>query len=703
MDTSIYKLKAREGELDVLSYPGGPIETPPALQWSVLALSDGKILVSSEIENLQVFRDYKAEAAFYYENNGIVPKIISTDDKTLNSLYDRIYDPNEKEENCDLKDLIDDEPKQKEIDEHIESKKEDNKNIVKDTKENKDTKDKKDNKKISEEEVSNKETAVDNTTIDKQEDFAEKTEDDELVSHDPKHKLRAPRALLEMVALTKGNVLYVADHYINDPAVAYYIKKIKDILQNKVTVEKISFDELSSIIAKKTESISMDSSTSITVRLAAALLREAMQTKSSDIHIRVEAEKTRILFRKTGWLRTHKVLTRDQGMLLGNVIYNTMMSASSVGSPSFNPRMFGDGQIAKKYLPYKVFNVREFHAPTATGGGVDTFTMVLRVQYDSNETDKQENEDWYTQFKTLGYTEDQIAQLIYLSEKKTGISIFSGPMGSGKSTSLQAMLKYILSKYNVDAGRGTHVVTLEDPVEYPVFGASQIPVAGGKFGEAMARIMRFDANYVMVGEVRDHETAGKAVEAALTGHSVWTTLHANDEISIIRRLEDLKVRPELLYDHTVFGGLISQRLVPEMCNSCKIPIVTAELPEKDKPILGRLKIAGIDQNNVFVMNLGSDCNECKGSGLSKRGRVIVAGIVVTDSKFMDILRNGDFNEARKYAYGEKGGKTIMDNAINLIKNGTVDPRNVEERVGLIGTKDNGQLTVADIRRLVGYD
>ncbi len=688
---SIYKLKTREGELDVLSYPGGPIETPPSLQWSVLALSDGKILVASEIENLQAFRDYKAEAAYYYENNGIVAKVISTDDRVLNSLYDRIYDPNEKTEEYDLKDLIEEEPsapKNSEAPKSADTRSE----VYQDKQSSPSTP-----KPPEPEKELTDATDVFESEIDKSNPM------DDLLSHDPKHKLRAPRALLEMVALTKDNVLYIAEHYVNDPSVIYYVKKVKNILNNAVRIEKVSFDDLSAIISKNSGSVTLDSSTSASVRLATSLLREAMQTKSSDIHIRVEADKTKILFRKTGWLRTHKVITRDQGMLLGNVIYNTMLSASSSGSPSFNPRMFGDGQIAKKYLPVRVFNVREFHAPTATGGGSDTFTMVLRVQYDSGDTKTADTEDWNSQFRSLGYTEDQIAQLIYLSGRKTGISIFSGPMGSGKSTSLQAMLKYILSKYNVDNGHGTHVVTLEDPVEYPIAGASQIPVSGGKFGEAMARIMRFDANYVMVGEVRDPETAGKAVEAALTGHSVWTTLHANDEISIIRRLEDLKVRPELLYDHTVFSGLISQRLVPELCDACKIPISVAKLPEKDAPIIGRLKLSGvIDIDNVYVLNAGANCKECNGSGLSKRGRVVVAGIVVTDSHFMEIIRKGDFNEARRYAFGEKGGKTIMDNALVLVNNGTVDPRHVEERVGLIGTKDTGRMTVSDIRKLVGY-
>lgn len=724
-------LRTKEGEFEVLSYPGGKLEAPPSLMYSMLTLENGSIYVDENVATIRAFSEYKTEAANWFEINGKKAQVHKIQPSILKTIFEHVVEPGEEETEDTLASLFGaDEDAEREEEKPSEDQSASNSDEVplqnsEETEEHGEDPEKENparaKKNISENahltvlktnEQANVETG---SRKEKKTSFAgqsknipgkqfnpnEPGDDIKIFSHTTNHVMEAEGAVKDMVLFLSDGNMYVSANHKRNKDVRYYVSKVTNTARKtnlNVHVHYVSLDELAEMRyafgANLVSARFGGGNTSESARLIYNIIRDAVRDGSSDIHIRVEKTKTSVFYRKTGWLRPVQELTREQGVTICSTALNTMTQEFNVPdstNKSFEPRKFGNGQFDSLYLPKGLFNIREFNAPT-TGGNPDDFTMVLRLQYGSGADDK-------VSFESLGYRKDQMDLLEYLAGQKTGITVFSGPMGSGKSTSLQAMLRYIIATHPVQEGKGIHVVTLEDPVEYIIPGASQISVPGGSFSKAVSAIMRFDVDVLMIGEMRDQETASKGVEMALTGHQVWTTLHANDEISILRRLADLKVREDLLYDHTIFRGLVTQRLLPLLCESCKIPAsektVGSEMMKRIRNVL-----PDGENNQVFVMGDDMGCRACNGLGI--RGRTVVAGIVVTDPYMMSLLRGGKFNEARHYIYGEKGCQPMMQHALNLLLAGKVDPRHVEERIGWLATTwDEDKLSVSRIQNIMG--
>ena len=724
-------LRTKEGEFEVLSYPGGKLEAPPSLMYSMLTLENGSIYVDENVATIRAFSEYKTEAANWFEINGKKAQVHKIQPSILKTIFEHVVEPGEEETEDTLASLFGaDEDAEREEEKPSEDQSASNSDEVplqnsEETEEHGEDPEKENparaKKNISENahltvlktnEQANVETG---SRKEKKTSFAgqsknipgkqfnpnEPGDDIKIFSHTTNHVMEAEGAVKDMVLFLSDGNMYVSANHKRNKDVRYYVSKVTNTARKtnlNVQVHYVSLDELAEMRyafgANLVSARFGGGNTSESARLIYNIIRDAVRDGSSDIHIRVEKTKTSVFYRKTGWLRPVQELTREQGVTICSTALNTMTQEFNVPdstNKSFEPRKFGNGQFDSLYLPKGLFNIREFNAPT-TGGNPDDFTMVLRLQYGSGADDK-------VSFESLGYRKDQMDLLEYLAGQKTGITVFSGPMGSGKSTSLQAMLRYIIATHPVQEGKGIHVVTLEDPVEYIIPGASQISVPGGSFSKAVSAIMRFDVDVLMIGEMRDQETASKGVEMALTGHQVWTTLHANDEISILRRLADLKVREDLLYDHTIFRGLVTQRLLPLLCDSCKIPANEKTVgPEMMKRI--RNIMTDGESGQVFVMGDDMGCRACNGLGI--RGRTVVAGIVVTDPYMMSLLRGGKFNEARHYIYGEKECRPMMQHALNLLLAGKVDPRHVEERIGWLATTwDEDKLSVSRIQSIMG--
>ena len=419
------------------------------------------------------------------------------------------------------------------------------------------------------------------------------------------------------------------------------------------------------------------------------IIRDAIQKKASDIHIRIEKDRTRVLYRIHGWLKPVQSLTHDEGERLARIVYNTMLDSSGRDT-MFSDKKPQDGQFRQDYLPRGVFNIREFHAPTL-GAGLGTITMVLRLQYGSGGDAAQ-----VTDIDTLGYDARHLAQIRFLMGLSHGIILFAGPMGSGKSTSMAAVLAIVLSMNPVEDGRGLHLVTLEDPPEYVIPTASQIAVPGGRFSEVLGRIMRFDANILMIGEIRDEATAEKAIEGAMSGHVVYSTVHSNDVLSIPRRLDGLKVRRDLLADPTIFRGMICQRLVPLVCPECRLDGTSAQ----NRGILAldlarRLEAADADPRSVFFQN-PKGCGRCGGQGII--GRTVIAEILVPDQEILDLISAGRMTDAWKHFREVHLGRTMMDHALDKIRGGLVDPRDVEAKLGWL---HKGLFDPGTVRTIVG--
>jgi type II secretory ATPase GspE/PulE/Tfp pilus assembly ATPase PilB-like protein len=297
--------------------------------------------------------------------------------------------------------------------------------------------------------------------------------------------------------------------------------------------------------------------------------------------------------------------------------------------------------------------------------------MVLRLLY--NDTDKS------TDICALGYEPEQKAQVDSMKRRPTGINIISGPTGSGKSTTLQRTLLSIHS----ECKGSKHIITVEDPPEYPMPGIVQTPVANADteearsnaFQAAIKATMRLDPNIIMIGEMRDTPSVQLAVRAAMTGHQVWSTVHANNAFAIIDRMVDLGVSLNIMADPTIVTGMICQRLLKVLCPHCKRPLtdVISHFSHEDQT---RVMGSSIDLGSAHVAGLG--CDHCSGSGVA--GRTVVAEVVVPDQKLMDFIRKGDRHEAIKY-WRDRGGSSMLEQAILKINRGIVDPFQAEEEVG----------------------
>lgn len=402
-------------------------------------------------------------------------------------------------------------------------------------------------------------------------------------------------------------------------------------------------------------------------RAAALLFHRAVKSRASDIHIRVsDKTNTRIFFRVHNDLEFIEEHPFQYGDQLCTTIFQAMADVSDSTFEKLSPQ---DARISdKSKIPQALDGIR-----VATSPQVGGYIMVLRLLYN----DTSENLD----LGGLGYSKEQVDAVEYMKKRPTGVMIIAGPTGSGKSTTLQRVLGSIIKE---SMGR-KHIITVEDPPEYPIPGAVQTPVTNAdteeqrsrEYQKAIKAAMRLDPDIIMLSEVRDNPTARLVIQAAMTGHQVWTTVHANGALAIIDRFRDLGVASELLSDPTVVGGLICQRLVKLLCPSCKKPLMNHLNNFKRDDVTRMMSV--LDIKNVHV--LGDGCDHCKGSGTI--GRTVVAETIVTDNALMKFVRDGDRIGAIDYVRREQAGKSMLEHAIEKINAGLIDPFQAEDVVGAL--------------------
>jgi len=400
-------------------------------------------------------------------------------------------------------------------------------------------------------------------------------------------------------------------------------------------------------------------------RAARSMWEKATEMRASDIHIRVaDKKKSTIYFRIHGDLQFVEEHPAEWGKQLCTTMYQSM---SDVSDTTFEPMSRQDARVSgRERLPEKLDGIR-----IATTPQVDGFIMVQRLLYN----DTVESFD----LGLIGFEQDHQIAIEVMKRRPTGVNIIAGPTGSGKSTTLQRTLGAIISE---SEGR-KHVITVEDPPEYTIEGAVQTPVTNvgtederrAAFLEAIKTTMRLDPDAIMIGEIRDNPSAELAIQAAMTGHQVWTTLHANSALAIIDRLLALGVPIESLTDHAIITGLICQRLVKKLCTSCRIPIteVIGRYTEGQLKRLGQVT----DISKVYVKGEGCDC--CRKTGWI--GRTAVVETIITDANLMKHIRERDRIAALRYWKEEQGGKTMLRQAITLVQRGEIDPFAAEVVVG----------------------
>ncbi|MCF7920446.1 MAG: Flp pilus assembly complex ATPase component TadA [Candidatus Cloacimonetes bacterium] len=376
------------------------------------------------------------------------------------------------------------------------------------------------------------------------------------------------------------------------------------------------------------------------VKLINLIITEAIKSSCTDIHIEPLSKSSRVRFRIDGALR--EVMAPPIGMHPGLISIVKVMSKLNIAER----RLPQDGHISLK-TALKSVDVRVSITPTVVGEKV-----VMRL------LDK--GEFGFT-LTTLGFTADNLVMFKKWIRRPYGINIVSGPTGSGKSTTLHAALKEIMDIEN-------NIVTVEDPVEYRLDGICQIEAKekiGLTFGKALRSVLRQDPDIVLIGEIRDHETADIAIKFSLTGHLVFTTLHANDAPSTVTRLIDIGIPPYLVASS--LNLVMAQRLVRRICPNCKIDYKPTDLELID---VGMTR----EEANKINFKKGAGCVHCDNTGYS--GRTGIFEMLEITPKIRKLIFDGANQDLIRDAASENGMLSLHDSAIIKMKDGLTSIKEV---------------------------
>ncbi len=368
------------------------------------------------------------------------------------------------------------------------------------------------------------------------------------------------------------------------------------------------------------------------IRLINALLTQAVKENASDIHIETFESRLSVRMRVDGILREVLQPPRNLGALVVSRI--KVMAQLDIAEK----RLPQDGRISLRVAGRPV-DVRVSTLPSGHGERV-----VLRL------LDKQAGR---LQLKHLGMQDGIHRKMKSAIEKPHGIVLVTGPTGSGKTTTLYAGLSEINNKKR-------NILTVEDPIEYFIDGIGQTQVnqkVDMTFARGLRAILRQDPDVVMVGEIRDLETAQIAVQASLTGHMVFSTLHTNTAVGAITRMRDMGVEPFLLSSSLV--AVLAQRLVRELCEECKIPHTATQVEQEQF----RLVQSGDSTNNVPTIYSPGSCAACNNSGYA--GRTGIYELVDIDDTMRNMIHdNSSEQELEKYAHQHTA--SIRQDGIRLV-------------------------------------
>lgn len=406
-----------------------------------------------------------------------------------------------------------------------------------------------------------------------------------------------------------------------------------DSMLQEFTDTKIDFTETVEDEAAGESGESSDENSAPIVRLVQMMITEAVQLRASDIHIEPFEDRVRIRYRIDGVLRERDRLPRRQ---LGAIISRVKILASIDIAERRRPQ---DGRI-KVNVGEKELDLRVSIIPTNNGQ-----SAVLRLL---------DKDNIRVGVRQLGFSEETLSKFNSLIKRPNGIILVTGPTGSGKTTTLYAALNSLNSP-------DRKIITAEDPVEYYLPGINQVEVKhniGLDFARIIRAMLRQAPNVILVGEMRDSETASMGIQASLTGHLVFSTLHTNDAPTAVTRMIDMGVPGYLVASSVV--AILAQRLVRTICKKCST---------KFTPSAAVIKEAGLTDEQVAraTFKRGKGCNTCGKTGY--RGRMGIHEILMIDAKVREmIFENTPANTIREYAM-EHGMTTLFGDGLKKVVDG----------------------------------
>lgn len=365
------------------------------------------------------------------------------------------------------------------------------------------------------------------------------------------------------------------------------------------------------------------------VRLVNSIIKQALKARASDIHIEPYDNIIRIRFRIDGELQ--EIMTPSKNTHSAIVTRIKIIAGLNIAEK----RLPQDGRVEMS-IDKGIVDLRISVLPTVFGEKI-----VIRLL---------DRRNFLKSKKDLGFSDENLKRFDDVLDIPNGIILVTGPTGSGKTTTLYT----VLNDFN---DVGTNIITVEDPVEYRLDGINQVQVnnkAGLTFAQGLRSILRQDPDIIMIGEIRDEETAQIAVRAAITGHIVISTLHTNDAPSTITRLEDMGVPPYLIT--TSVKGIIAQRLVRKICDNCKVEYSITELEKEALSI-----------NENITLYKGEGCAKCYQTGY--RGRTAIHEVLKVSKGVREKITNGEnADKIRQVAIGE-GMISLQKNCKQLVLNG----------------------------------
>ena len=400
-------------------------------------------------------------------------------------------------------------------------------------------------------------------------------------------------------------------------------------MQSSASEELIEAEsELLEFIQNSQNLLSSEESAPI-IKLVNSLFFQAIKKGASDIHIEMHERRGEVRFRIDGALKKHLDLEKS----VTNLVINRIKVISNLDISEKRIPQDGRTQVV---ISGKTLDIRVSVLPTYHGERV---VMRILMQSESIPT-----------LEELGFPEDITKAFYKLLNHSHGMILVTGPTGPGKSTTLHSFLQHIASP-------DKNIITVEDPVEYNADHINQIQVndkVGLTFAAGLRSILRQDPDVVMVGEIRDKETAQIAIQAALTGHLLLSTLHTNDATSSLTRLMDMGIEDYLLSSTLI--GVLAQRLTRKLCPHCKVPTM---LPQNT------IKELNLNPKAIYYKAVG--CKHCDFTGYS--GRKAVGELFIMSDDVKELMKRGLNDHEIREVMKKQGMKTISDRLKDMMEMG----------------------------------